>query len=200
MNLLHFTTLTLQTQSKILRLLSETFGSASFLKVLEQTEFFLEQTPVLGLHPSDFESTAPHPYDLPPFQMIHDTLKSLQISYDLEFYLLSYPFYRALIESSIDLNSKIPKETALHLTQAALKSAEIWNERLCISENSRLKLAPILKAFWLKFRTDVLKFYNLGPLVLIQSNPAPLRAPSSSGLKTHLPLVVRQNPWRPPSQ
>lgn len=101
------------------------------------------------------------------YQELEGSVRELRLPALLEFHLWAYPPYRAFIESSLDLNSRIVgpgTDVGTVLVDAAVEQATRWVRRLPLSpEQSRLAEHEA-HAPWLRFRTTVLKRIGRRPL------------------------------------
>lgn len=92
----------------------------------------------------------------------------------LEFYLWSYPSYRAYIESKLDLNSRLPEVShseALKIVEEAVSDAKLWIRRLPVPAPMALRAEVASRNPWLKFRADVLKLLGGRALEAVRTLP-----------------------------
>lgn len=102
---------------------------------------------------------------------IEGSVRELGLPATLEFHLWTYPLYRAFIESSLDLNTKIPGPdgprpglTGGILVDNAVAEAEAWVRALPMSDLVRDQASRAAQVPWLRFRTTALKRIGRRPL------------------------------------
>ncbi|MBI3535751.1 MAG: hypothetical protein HY072_09745 [Deltaproteobacteria bacterium] len=189
MQLADFLSSILSTHGKIIKHLEHDFGEQTLLKILENLVMALTNRPPPSLETKQFTFLAPsfptNPYSSPRFaiEKLKSTVAELHLSNTLEFYLLSYPFYRAFIESPIALNANIANKNTNNidkLASYALLFAKDWIIKLPISQNKIPELLKLSETYWLRFRWHMLRQFKINPLVIIYSNTNTITVPSSS--------------------
>lgn len=85
----------------------------------------------------------------------------------LEFHLWAYPYYRAFIESAIELESRVPGpggDAGTVLVEEAVASAQAWVRRLPLPPQIGLQAERAAHVPWLRFRTNVLRRIGKRPM------------------------------------
>jgi hypothetical protein len=169
MRLVDFLIELLEAQAQTLQRLAALFGEERLLDLLEQAGE-LPTDPVELLHgPAELLNSGQ--VEAPSRQSAGSTyaelegaVRELGLPEVLEFHLWAYPHYRAFIESSLDLASRIAGDAPLALIDEAVAQSEAWVKRLPIPP----AIWPQAKAAgqhpWLRFRTNVLKRSGRRPL------------------------------------
>ena len=105
-----------------------------------------------------------------PYQELEGAVREMRLPAVLEFYLWGFPLYRAYIESSMDLNSRLPSpanERAIDVVEEAVQEARNWQRRLPVPPQLGFRVDQATKTPWLKFRSDVLKHLGSRPMQVL---------------------------------
>ena len=175
MRIADFLILILQSHAQTLQRLAALFGEDEFTEMLENAEE--PSTP--GFDPEEFSDGSlrlirPQAGDAgAAYQQLEGCVRELSLPEVLEFHLWAYPFYRAFIESSLDLNVRIPSagvprelggETGSALVMEAIRQHHEWLKRLAIPERVRARAQAAAETPWLRFRSEALKRLGHRPL------------------------------------
>ncbi|MGK5081732.1 hypothetical protein WDW37_00380 [Bdellovibrionota bacterium FG-1] len=160
MRLVEFLILMLQAHAHTLQRLAALFGEEILLHMLEESgEELAKKLPPPRFQLVWFEAPKNTGFSSPYAELegaVHDfTLPAM-----LEFHLWAYPHYRSLIESTLDLNARIPgphSDTCLCLIEEALEQANAWIRALPIATEFQLQAQSAAQIPWLRFRTQTLK-------------------------------------------
>lgn len=101
---------------------------------------------------------------------LENAVRTLNLPPILEFYLWSYPHYRAFIESPLDLNSQIQgndSHAAIALVNEAMDQAKSWIRKLHLHPEVSKSAEIASQAAWTRFRTRVMKRVGLRPFETI---------------------------------
>ncbi len=174
MRLFEFLTLLLQATGQILQDLATLFGENVLVQLLEDNPKHPGEAKMrFQLDPQWFDpapETTLNKNDGSAYLVIEEAVKKIGLSSILEFHLWSYPFYRILIESSIDLRSEIKNGNPIIgklLIQEALEQSEKWIYPICQAAEFTQQVEPILMAAGLRFRSEVLKKMGVDYLTAI---------------------------------
>jgi hypothetical protein len=167
MRLVDFLIHLLRTQSQTLQRLAALFGEEALLEILENAGEILEeklQSP--SIPPRWFQPPSPGEKSS-AYQELEGSVHELNLSAVLEFHLWAYPFYRTLIESSYDLNSKIRNEgnnAGEELVELAVSQAQTWVKLLPLRPEVSRRAERAAAIPWLRFRSEVLKKIGVRPI------------------------------------
>jgi hypothetical protein len=160
MKLLDFVILLLKTQAETLNALFQFLGRDILLEILERASDTEEPPlPALDFHPewlsqalcsSQAESGAQ------AYRQIQQAVEKLRLAPFLEFYLWSYPFYRLIIESPLDLNADFKgthsQEAHRTLVDKAKFASDLWINRLNLPQEVASTLQNEINAMWTSFQ------------------------------------------------
>ncbi|MFZ9594789.1 MAG: hypothetical protein ACO3A2_01790 [Bdellovibrionia bacterium] len=153
----------LQAQGQTLSRLAAFFGEDNLVAILEAAGESQIPNPTLFTKIKESASTD-SPFWKPgsPFLEIETAVHELQLSAVLEFHLWSYPYYRYLIESSIELKAQVPElET---FVEQALEAARTWVAHLPIEAEMITHFQRTAQVPWLRFRTECLSQLGKRPI------------------------------------
>ena len=105
-----------------------------------------------------------------PYQELEGAVRDLKMPAVLEFYIWAFPLYRSYIQSSLDLNARLPSpanEREMEVVEDAIQEARTWIRRLPIPPQLGLRVDQASKTAWLKFRSDVLKSLGSRPMQVL---------------------------------
>ena len=91
----------------------------------------------------------------------------MSLSAVLQFYLWAFPPYRAIIETSLDLNSRLQGpggEAGVALVDEVISQAEEWIRRIPIAIGHVAQVDRATHVPWLRFRAEVLKRVGRRPM------------------------------------
>lgn len=176
MKFIDFITEILETQAKTLQRLAAFFGEEEFLEILEAS----------GEMPSgemtnrvlDFKLD-PNWFEKPPasvtstsyaqaYAQLEGTVHELGLPAVLEFHLWAYPFYRILIESSIDFKSpfRIAENKGVEtLINEALAYAKLWVRNLPLHPELSAAAESAALLPWIRFHSEILKKIGKRPFI-----------------------------------
>lgn len=95
-------------------------------------------------------------------------VRELKLPPTLEFHLWAYPFYRSLIESSIDLSRSLrTSDTGAGpiLIEKAITFAKVWIQALPIPPEQSQQTEQLAWNSWLRFRSEAMKKFKAQPVV-----------------------------------
>lgn len=100
------------------------------------------------------------------YQVIAHTVTALKLPEWLEFYVWSYPFYRNLIESDIDIQAPMSHAVADPATtvEAARSAGERWVLGLGLPPERSKIIEDLAQESWLRFRAQALRGIGRRPL------------------------------------
>jgi hypothetical protein len=160
----------LQTQALTLQRLAAFFGEDALLEMLEIAGESEEKNPSsFKMNQNWFAQPQPIPPSS-PYTELEGAVREMNLPAVLEFHLWAYPFYRVLIESSLNLNSRIKgdeNQVPEALIEESVSQAKAWIRKLPIrpelsAQAERAALIP-----WLRFRTLVLKKIGKRPIASV---------------------------------
>lgn len=173
MRLVDFLISVLQAHGQTLGRLAAFFGEERFFEMLEEAGEDMERS----LPPSKFVNTtgaeviwldSPGPgSNSNAYAELEGAVRDMNLPAMLEFHLWAYPHYRAFIESSLDLNSRIRGpgyESGAALVDEACMQAEAWIKRIPIPAALAPQAERAAQIPWLRFRSEVLKRIGKRPL------------------------------------
>jgi hypothetical protein len=177
----------LKSHGQTLLRLAALLGEETLLELLEQAE---ELDPIVPTDPVQRSIQREHEVvwqektraklvfsaEKPPqegFAQIHSSVQDMNLPSVLEFYVWAYPYYRAFIESELDLKLRIPPhqpsssgatDSALSLVEEAVHHAKDWFRRLPIPPGVAGAAERAAELPWFRFRTEILKRLGHRPL------------------------------------
>jgi hypothetical protein len=160
MKLIDFLIHLLATQAKTLQRLAAFFGEEELLQMLESAgdEESEDALPIL-IDPKWFDQ--PKTTDSPSaYAQLEGSVREFKLPAVLEFHLWAYPFYRSIIESSLNLKSVIRGDDGSageKLVNEAIAQATIWIKKLPIHPEVSIQAERAALVPWLRFRSEVLK-------------------------------------------
>jgi hypothetical protein len=170
MTVVEFLSQLLSTQAQVLKRLEAFFGQEPLLQLLESAHEALdEEREKHPPKPWNFSKNwfIPAPLQLvktAPYIELEGAVRDQDLPEFLEFYLWAYPYYRTLIESSLDLKMTMHpnypvKET---LCREAIEQARIWLNRLPVHPTLAAQVQTLGMTPWLRFQNEILRS-NLSP-------------------------------------
>jgi len=160
MCLVDFLILLLQAHAEGLKDLSNLIGEEKFLNALSITQHEPHFTAAPSLRLLENNTVLRNP-DRRPLQKIETAVKEMDLPKSLENYLWEYPHYRAFVESSIDLETRIEspnqKDSIGALVDEATITSQAWLNKLRIPPETLEQAEGLTRVHWIKFRTDILK-------------------------------------------
>jgi hypothetical protein len=173
MRLVDFLILLLQAHAETLKRLAAFFGEEEFVEMLEDSGETIDR----ALPPTKYAGEAgarviwidtPSPHsNANAYAELEGTVLELSLPATLAFHLWAYPHYRDFIESSIDLNSRMPAgggEAGAALIEEACAQADAWVRALPIPGAVAMAAYKAAQIPWLRFRTEALKKMGRRPL------------------------------------
>ncbi len=165
MTLVEFLILLLSTHSQVLQRLAAFFGEEELLELLERASDVLETTqPTTAEAPFPYEKSwfIPAPLQLAktsPYLELEGTVREFNLPSVLEFHLWTYPFYRTLIESPLDLKMTFhPDQPGGQIVvRDAMTQAKTWINQLPVHPVLAEQVRTLGMAPWLRFQNEVLK-------------------------------------------
>jgi len=172
MRLVEFLILLLETHAQALQRLAALLGEERLFELLE------EQTPP----PPDEARTRPRLFQMPEwmedarapkadgaqaYAEIEGAVRDLALAEILEFHLWAYPYYRAFIESGLDLNSRIRgagSDAGILMVEEAMEEAKRWVQKLPMPPGISTQAERAAEIPWLRFRALALKRVGKRPL------------------------------------
>jgi hypothetical protein len=150
----------LKAHAHTLHRLTAFFGEAEFLKILETAGESTEGHTSSFKIKNDWLPTTTGPEAPSHYLELEGAVQEMHLSSVLEFHIWTYPFYRIIIESSVDLKAKIPDHHGSRvleiLVQEAVMDARSWTRKLPILPELTLQTQNIAQVPWVRFRTTVL--------------------------------------------
>jgi hypothetical protein len=98
------------------------------------------------------------------YQELEGAIHEFQLPAILEFHLWAYPYYRAFIESEMDLSSKLLPSSSAYLIEEAMTQAKEWIKKLPIPPAVSVQSEAAAGLPWIRFRTQVLKKLGIRPM------------------------------------
>ncbi len=172
MRLVDFLVHLLQTQADTLKRLAAFFGEEALLQMLETAGDIEHPPSSFQLHREWFEANPPNPVLVrsdsnASHQKLEGSVTEFKLPAFLEFHLWAYPFYRHLIEGSIDLHAKFKhssQDSIEALVEEALKESKKWIQNLPIPPSVSQAAERAAWIPWLKFRANVLTQVGKRPI------------------------------------
>jgi hypothetical protein len=177
MRLVEFLIYLLEAQAETLKRLAAFFGEDRLLEMLESAD---EEKPLPALDRKliPFESLSNHSSHAgtsrSPYVELEGAVREFGLPAVLEFHLWAYPYYRAFIESDLDLNSMLATEhgfgglagvdSSAHLIAEAVAQAADWVKQLPIPPSVSVQAEAAAQLPWVRFRTQVLKRIGRRPM------------------------------------
>jgi hypothetical protein len=157
----------LEAHAETLKRLAAFFGEERLLEMLESADDDFSQDPQSALpriaaRVIKFET--PSGYSGSPYQELEGSVREFGLPAVLEFHLWAYPYYRAFIESNVDLNSRLSEDSSTHLINEAMSQAKQWIKKLPIPPAVSLQSEAAAELPWVRFRTQVLKRMGKRPM------------------------------------
>lgn len=159
----------LKTQGRTLQRLSVLYGEDTLIEWMEAAgdematpdlTFQIESSWLLPAQPT--QST------FSPLEALEQAARETELSAVLEFYLWTYPYYRTLVESPIDLRAEIQlkknPEFIGHIVDEAVTQAKLWLEQLRLPVRIRDQAEKASLVLWVRFRSDALKLAGQRPM------------------------------------
>jgi len=155
----------LQAQAQTLQRLAAFLGEEELLQLLEEagdredlTSSESKTSPSWFKKSTFIDST--HTYT-----RLESAVSECQLPAVLEFHLWAYPFYRTLIEGSLDLTDIARAGSTEELVNEALSAARTWVRNLPVSPDISQQMERIAWIPWIRFRADVLKKAGSSPVL-----------------------------------
>lgn len=178
MRLVEFLILLLEAHAQSLQQLAAFLGEEELLQILEDygdrfneiTQGQIQSRALEFVEKLSLEEPLPDASSS-TYQELEGSVHEFQLPAVLEFHLWTYPFYRALIESSHDLNARIPRSSAFqsnsigsHLVDEAMAQASAWIRHIPFPPQICQHAEKAASDPWLRFRTNALKRIGKRPL------------------------------------
>lgn len=166
MLLIEFLIHLLQAQAQTLQRFAAFFGEDELFECLENSAEFLDRTGSSFKVESEWFEISRIEEGPSAYTALEGTVQEFGLPAVLEFHLWAYPFYRTLVESSIDLKAKIRggnHPAGEILVNEALKQAKNWTNQLSLSPDIHRQIEAISTVPWLRFRSQVLKKIGKNP-------------------------------------
>ncbi|MDR3608258.1 MAG: hypothetical protein P4M08_12885 [Oligoflexia bacterium] len=165
MRLVEFLILVLGSHSETLMRLAALFEEENLVELLEMAGD-IEQPPI-RVPAEYFENPWPHSTPSDPYMELEGAVRDMKLPAVLQFHLWAYPYYRAFIESPLDLNARLPApggDAGVALAEDAIAQAEAWVRRLPMNPQVMDQACRAAQVPWLRFRVAVLKRVGRRPL------------------------------------
>jgi hypothetical protein len=167
--LVDFLVLLLEGHAETLKRLAAFFGEDRFLEMLESSDADEPELPKLDDKLVPFEAIGNR---LPagarsPYVELEGAVREFGLPAVLEFHLWAYPYYRAFIESDLDLGSFLQEgnpEAGVALADEAIRQAKEWVRKLPIPPAVSLQAEAAAAVPWIRFRTSALRKMGLRPI------------------------------------
>ena len=167
MRLVDFLIYLLEAQAQTLHRLAALFGEEMLLHMLEESgDRIAEQVAPSRFRLDWFEPPLSTGYSS-PYAELEGAVHDFKLPAVLEFHLWAYPFYRAFIESGLELDARIPGpggDAGLLLVDEVVEQAEAWVKLLPIAQEFSLQAQRAAHMPWLRFRTQALKRIGKRPM------------------------------------
>jgi hypothetical protein len=153
-----------------LQRLAAIFGEDILVEMLETVGEKYEEKRIqvtLNIHAEWFEESRRGDDPGAAYAELEMAVQEMKLPKMLEFYLWAYPPYRAFIESSLDLNSRIPGpggNVGTAIVEEAVAQAQNWIKALPIPPAIGQQAERAAQIPWLRFRTEALKRIGRRPL------------------------------------
>jgi hypothetical protein len=161
----------LRAHAQTLHRLAAFFGEAELLEILETLGESTEDSELSFKIKEEWLTTPAGPETPFAYLELEGAVHDMHLSSVLEFHLWAYPFYRAIIESSVNLKSKIPDQPGSRvletLVEEAIVQAQTWIEKLPIPHVLANQTRSIAQVPWVRFRTTVLGRTGRRPVVAL---------------------------------
>ncbi len=168
MRIAEFLVFLLEAQGETLRQLSQIVGTDRLLELLEQMGDSDEPMPKTSLEESDLDQPAIGVAAAGgAYAELAAAVGDLRLPEVLEFHLWAYPFYRTIIESGFDLNSRLKGSThsaGTQLVDEAMQASDSWLRRLAIPPQLFNQAERVAQIPWVRFRTQLLRRLGKRPL------------------------------------
>ncbi len=167
MKLVDFLILLLETQAQTLQRLAAFFGEEELLHMLEsagekeekgESSISIEMSWIEPSRATESSSA---------YTQLESSVRDINLPAVLEFHLWAYPFYRSIIESSLDLRSTLRRSedhAVERLLNECILQAKLWIKNLPIHPDQSAQAERIAMIPWLRFRTEVLKKIGKRPI------------------------------------
>lgn len=155
----------LKSHGESLRELSHVLGEEETAAILELAGDAMPESPMrdlireLPLKPAPSTAPADRLLKSTPYLQIETAVREMRLPATLEFYVWTYPHYRALIESSVDLDAKfssVPDRAQVNLIEEFVRQARAWVRILPMPPTEALKAEKAVESCWIRFRANVL--------------------------------------------
>jgi hypothetical protein len=163
MRLVDFLIYLLEAQAETLKRLAAFFGEERFLEMLENSGDEIK-IPTLDKNLIPFESPSNALTSGSTYRELEGAVREFKLPEFLEFHLWAYPYYRAFIESEMDLSSRLASNASAHLIDEALAQAKEWIKQLPIPPAISFQAEAAAQLPWIRFRTQVLKKVGIRPM------------------------------------
>lgn len=162
MQLSEFLVHLLEAHAQSLSRLAAFFGEDEFVEMLESADEDRLQS-LDSRFPLELLLETPDPRAGVPqssaYQRLEGAVQGLGLPATLEFHLWAYPFYRILIEGTVDLTSKLRDQgeaTVVGLVDEAVEQAAAWIKSLPVPPSVSPAAESAAQIPWVRFRTTVL--------------------------------------------
>ncbi len=173
MRLVDFLSALLTAHGQTLSRLAAFFGEDVFIEMLEDSGETIED----ALPASKFAKKihadgviwldSPQSSNANAYMQLEGAVREIGLPEFLQFHLWAYPHYRAFIESSLDLNSRIRadanSDAAVQLVEEAVQQAQAWVRALPIPPMAAPAAERAAQMPWIRFRTEILKHLGKRP-------------------------------------
>jgi hypothetical protein len=170
MRLVDFLILLLEGHAETLKRLAALFEEENLVTLLEmagESERPAIEIPI-ELFEKPWDSGGPHSaLSNDPYMELEGAVREMNLPAVLQFHLWAYPYYRAFIESPLELNCRIPGpggDSGAALVEEALAQAQAWVRSLPMNPLVLDQASQAAHVPWLKFRSSVLKRVGKRPM------------------------------------
>jgi hypothetical protein len=167
MRLVEFLTFLLEAHAHTLHRLAALFGEEILVHMLEESGDRIAEDMALPKFKAEWFEEARSDGFSSPYAELEGAVRDLKLPAMLEFHLWAYPFYRAFIESGLELDARVPGpggDVGMALVDEAVDQAEAWVKQLPIAPEFALQAQRAAHMPWLRFRTHVLKRIGKRPM------------------------------------
>jgi hypothetical protein len=171
-----FIVLLLEAHAHTLQRIAALLGEDTLIEILELTgerQAELEEERIKKLPLKQMVKPNPRKYlQSSAYGEIEHAVQQLKLSPMLEFHLWSYPAYRELIESPLDLESIIDTEgdAINQFTEHAVEQARNWMHELHLPPDISKRAEAAASVPWTRFRMTVLTKSGKKPFLTVPSN------------------------------
>ncbi len=163
MRLVDFLILLLEAHGETLKRLAAFFGEERFFDMLENSD--AGARPVLSANTLAFTSSGIANSSRSPYLELEGAVRESGLPEILEFHLWAYPYYRAFIESGVDLAAPLKDgNSGTALIEEAVTAAKEWIRLVPIPPVLSAQAETAASVPWIRFRSSAFKKMGLRPM------------------------------------